>query len=84
MAMKTIHKATFFRNEQEKQMRRAFILRWMVDKEADFSGFSIEPPNIDDKSVSVVTQFPHAAEEDFSNMVNMMKLMINPVEVVVE
>ena len=82
--LKTIHKAMFFRSEQDKQMRRAFILRWMVDEEKEWGGFSIEPPNIDDKIVSVVTQFPHAAEEDFSNMVNMMKLMINPMEVIVE
>ena len=82
--LKTIHKAMFFRSEQDKQMRRAFILRWMVDEEKEWGGFSIEPPNIEDKNVVVVTQFPHAAEKDFSNMVNMMKLMINPVEVVVE
>lgn len=84
MAMKTIHKATFFRNEQEKQMRRAFILRWMVDKEADFSGFSIEPPSVEDESINIVTKFPHAAEGDFADMVRMMKLMIQPMEVVVE
>ena len=82
--LKTIHKAMFFRSKQDKQMRRAFILRWMVDKEADFSGFSIEPPSVEDESINIVTKFPHAAEEDFPNMVNMMKLMINPVEVVVE
>ena len=82
--LKTIHKAMFFQCEEDKKMRHAFILRWMVDEEKEWGGFSIEPPNIEDKNVFVVTQFPHAAEEDFSNMVNMMKLMINPVEVVVE
>ena len=82
--LETIHKATFFRSKEDKQMRRAFILRWMVDEEKEWGGFSIEPPNIDDKSVFVVTQFMHAAEEDFPDMVNMMKLMIQPMEVVVE
>ena len=82
--LKTIHKAMFFRSEQDKQMRRAFILRWMVDDEADFSGFSIEPPRVEDDGINIVTRFPCAAEEDFSNMVNMIKLMIQPVEVVVE
>ena len=82
--LKTIHKAMFFRSKQDKHMRRAFILRWMVDEEKEWGGFSIEPPHIEDKDVFVVTQFPHAAEKDFSNMVNMMKLMIQPMEVVVE
>lgn len=82
--LKTIHKAMFFRSKQDKQMRRAFILRWMVDKEADFSGFSIEPPGVEDESINIVTKFPHAAEGDFADMVNMMKLMIQPTEVIVE
>lgn len=82
--LKTIHKAMFFRSEQDKQMRRAFILRWMVDKKTEFSGFSIEPPSVEDESIIIVTKFPNAAEGDFADMVRMMKLMIQPVEVVVE
>ena len=82
--LKTIHKAMFFRSKEDKQMRRAFILRWEIDEEKEWGAFSIEATHIEDKDVFVVTQFTHTAEEDFSNMVNMMQLMIQPMEVVVE
>lgn len=84
MAMKMLHKAIFFQTEQDKTLRRAFILRWMVDKEKNDTGFSIEPPSVDDGGIYICTKYPYASEKDFSNMVHMMKLMINPVEVVVE
>lgn len=84
MAMETLHKAYFFKTEQDKSLNRAFILFWMVDKEKDCAGFSIEPPSVDDESITIVTRFQCAAEGDFSDMVRMMKLMIDPVEVVVK
>jgi hypothetical protein len=84
MAMETLHKAYFFKTEQDKNLNRAFILFWMVDKENDRAGFSIEPPGVDDDSITIVTRFRCAAEGDFSDMVRMMKLMIDPVEVVVK
>lgn len=82
--METIHKAYFFKSEQDKKLKRAFILRWLVDKEKDRACFSIEPPSVNDDSITIVTRFPCAADGDFSDMVRMMKMMINPVEVVVE
>ena len=84
MAMETLHKVYFFKTEQDKNLNRAFILHWMVDKEKDFAGFSIEPPSVDEKSVIILTRFQIAAEGDFFDMVRMMKLMIDPVEVVVK
>ncbi len=84
MSMKTVRKAYFFRTEQDKNFRRAFILRWMVDSDKNYAGFSIEPPYVDEDSMTIITKFPCAADGDFSDMVRMMKLMIDPVEVVVE
>ena len=84
MAMETLHKAYFFKTEQDKSLNRAFILYWTVDKEKDCAAFSIEPPNVDDEGATIITRFACAAEGDFSDMVRMMKLMIDPVEVVVK
>jgi len=84
MAMETLHKAYFFKTEQDKNLNRAFILRWMMDKEKDYAGFTIEPPSVDDEGATIITRFACAAEGDFSDMVRVMKLMIDPVEVVVK
>lgn len=84
MAMKTLHKAYFFKTEQDKNLHRAFILHWLVDEEKDHAGFSIESPNVDDEGATIITKYLCAAEGDFSDMVRMMKLMIDPVEVVVK
>ncbi len=84
MAMETLHKAYFFKTEQDKNLNRAFILHWMVDEEKDRGGFSIVQPSIDDEGVIVITKYICAAEGDFFDMVRMMKLMIDPVEMIVE
>ena len=72
MAMETLHKAYFFKTEQDKDMHRAFILYWMVDKENNYAGFTIDPPSVDDDFITIVTKFPCASEGDFSDMVRMM------------
>ena len=63
--LKTIHKAMFFRSKEDKQMRRAFILRWEIDEEKEWGAFSIEAPHIEDKDVFVVTQFPMRQKKTF-------------------
>lgn len=84
MAMKTVRKAYFFRTEQDKQMRKAFILYWMEDKETNAAGFTIEPPGVDDDAVNVLLKFNVGIDKDFREMVQIMRLMIQPVEVVIK
>jgi len=82
--MRTIHKAIFFKTEEDIKMRRAFILRWFADDRLNRAGFSIEPPEAHEDVKTVSTEYTCTIDEDFRGMVHMMKLMINPVAVVVD
>lgn len=82
--MRTVHKAMFFRSEEDIKMRKAFILRWSVDEEKGRTVFGIEPPSTDDDIAVISTGHPASADEDFGEMVRMMKLMIQPVAVIVD
>lgn len=82
--MKTIHKAMFFQSEEDIKMRKAFILRWSVDEEKGRAVFGIEPPSTDDDMTIIPVAYPASADEDFGEMVRMMKLMIQPVAVIVD
>ena len=82
--LKIVHRAMFFRSEEDFTMRRAFILRWLIDEDTEDAMFSIEPPEIDDGNVMVSTKYIHTADGDLSAMMRMMKLMIKPAVVVVD
>ncbi|MBO5588309.1 MAG: hypothetical protein J6O13_01500 [Selenomonas sp.] len=82
--LKIVHRAMFFRSEEDFTMRRAFTLRWAIDEDTEDAIFSIEPPDIDDDNVIVSTKYIHTADDDFSAMMRMMKLMIKPAVVVVD
>ena len=82
--LKIVHRAMFFRSEEDFTMRRAFILHWSIDEEKERALFSIEPPDIDEDNAIVSTKYIHTADSDFATMTRMMKLMIKPAVVVVD
>ena len=84
MAMKVVHRAMFFRNTEDIRLNHAFILRWCVDEGKGCGEFIIEPPELDDESLSITTQYSRSADEDFQGMVRMLELAICPMAVVVD
>lgn len=84
MAMKVVHRAMFFRTTEDIRLNHAFILRWYVDEEKECGGFNIEPPEVDDDTLAITTQYSRTVDEDFREMVRMLEIAIRPVAVVVD
>ena len=84
MAMKVVHRAMFFRNTEDIRLNHAFILRWCVDEEKGRGGFTIEPPEVDDESLNIVTEYSSSTDAEFQGMVRMLELAICPMAVVVD
>lgn len=84
MAMKVVHRAMFFRTTEDIRLNHAFILRWYVDEEKECGGFHIEPPEVEDDTLTITTRYSHSADVDFQDMVRMLEIAIHPVAVVVD
>ncbi len=82
--MKLMHEVYFYRTEEDKVQHRAFVLRWYLNEEKDKSAFSIEPPDSPEEGITISSKYPCVVEEEFQGMIRMMKLMIQPFEVVMK
>ncbi|MBR1694606.1 MAG: hypothetical protein IJ709_04270 [Selenomonas sp.] len=85
MAMKTLRKAYFFKEWEDKARRHAYILYYMMGEDTGRRYFKIFTPTLDGgTSDTTIALSLYCNPDDFNNMVAVMKAMIQPVEVVVE
>jgi len=83
MAMETLHKAYFFKTSEDVARRHAYILYYLLGEETGRRYFRIFTPD-PEAGVTTIALSLYCNPDDFENMVNAMKAMIQPAEVVVE
>ena len=83
MAMKTLRKAYFFKEWEDKARRHAYVLYYVVGEDTGRRYFKIFTPDGEASGTTIALSLC-CDLDDFNNMVAVMKAMIQPVEVVVE